>query len=39
LKRNVQPTLIIQELQTIKLKQHGINYSKLIKFITLLRDD
>jgi hypothetical protein len=35
----VQPTLIIQELQIIKLKQHNINYINQIKFIKLLRDD
>jgi hypothetical protein len=35
----MQPTLHIQELQTIKLKQHNNNYIKLIKFINLLRDD
>jgi hypothetical protein len=32
----VQPTLLIQELQTIKLKQHNSNY---IKFINVLCDD
>jgi hypothetical protein len=31
----VQPTLIIQELQTIKLKQHNINYINQIRFIKL----
>jgi hypothetical protein len=36
----VSPTLIIQELQTIKYnKQHNSNYIKLIKFVNLLRDD
>jgi hypothetical protein len=35
----VQPTLIIQELQTIKLKQHNINYINQVRFIKLLRDD
>jgi hypothetical protein len=39
LERKVQPTLIIQELQTIKLKQHNISYIKIIKFNNLLRDD
>jgi hypothetical protein len=35
----VQPTLIIKELQTIKVKQHNINYINQIRFIKLLRDD
>jgi hypothetical protein len=36
----MQPTLIKQELQTIKyIKQHHSNYIKLIKFINLLCDD
>ncbi len=36
----MQPTLIKQELQTIKyIKQHNSNYIKLIKFINLLCDD
>jgi hypothetical protein len=35
----VQPLLIVQELQTIKVEQHNINYINQIRFIKLLHDD
>jgi hypothetical protein len=38
-KRKVQPTLTIQELKTIKLKQHNNNYINQLRFIKLLCDD
>jgi hypothetical protein len=39
LERKVQPTIIIQEMQIIKVKQHSITYINQIRFIKLLRDE